>query len=799
MTATGASTGQPLSDQKLEVGHVLFMDIVGYSILNIEEQKRIVESLQEVVRGTGEFQHASAEGRVRPLPTGDGMALVFFVDPEAPLRCAVEISRALRLIPAIRLRMGIHAGPVYRVGDINTNRNVAGGGVNIAQRVMDCGDAGHILVSEETARFFAQVGNWAKSLHDVGNTRVKHGVKLHLFSLYVSEVGNSHLPHKLKRERFRKTTAIGGILLAAAVISSVLLVRALHRSGQSPQHALYHQLTRNDPKRLLNSAVISPNGSFLAYVDARGLFVLDIKSGESTELPAPRDEGFAFAAPDWYLAWSPDSTRVYASGPSSKDQVQSIWVFPLLGSASKRLIENAEQPKIATDGSIAYVDAATERQIWITGPEEGEAPRLLKTAPQESSFAEIAWAPRGKRLAYIQQSPDGDILGSVDSQGGETSEVVKVQMRGSGSQGYYSGLCWARDGRIIFVAGNPLGTQDGSNLWAIPVDISTGEKLGEPQQMTDDLASFQSDLSITADGKSLCFVRYKQRVRILLAPLEAAGPGLTKTEEFVSGESNNWADRWTSDSKYLLITSDRKGDITSVFRQGLNAPNPEPLHPADEIQENAVAISESGSILYWSSPKSEGAYPKTRTLIMLDPNGTAHRFQEKPDAGLACALKTPVCILRSSAPPNGNTFALLDLKNFQTTSLPTPKTDLGQISDWDISSDGKTIAMVRTSPLQGVIRLLSVVDGSVTDVTVRGWSGFDSVAWSANGASLYVTSNVSRKSAVLRVDLTGAATILWDTDSEGLAGAVAPSPDGKYIAFSVTSTRESNAWYIERF
>jgi len=179
MTATGASTGQPLSDQKLEVGHVLFMDIVGYSILNIEEQKRIVEALQEVVRGTDEFQHASAEGRVRPLPTGDRMALVFFVDPEAPLRCAVEISRALRLIPAIRLRMGIHAGPVYKVGDINTNLNVAGGGVNIAQRVMDCGDAGHILVSEETAHFFAQVGNWAKSLHDVGNTRVKHGVRLH--------------------------------------------------------------------------------------------------------------------------------------------------------------------------------------------------------------------------------------------------------------------------------------------------------------------------------------------------------------------------------------------------------------------------------------------------------------------------------------------------------------------------------------------------------------------------------------------------------------------------------------------
>lgn len=197
------------AQRKLEVGYVLFMDLVGYSRLLIEEQKQTVEELQETVRGLDEFREATEENRLIRLPTGDGMALVFFGDPEAPFRAAVELSRALREHPTLKLRMGIHTGPVYRVEDINANMNVAGGGVNVAQRVMDCGDAGHILVSEDSARFFGQVGNWADRLHDVGKTRVKHGLRLHLYSLFVSEIGNPVLPQKLRRERLQRR-AIGG-------------------------------------------------------------------------------------------------------------------------------------------------------------------------------------------------------------------------------------------------------------------------------------------------------------------------------------------------------------------------------------------------------------------------------------------------------------------------------------------------------------------------------------------------------------------------------------------------------------
>src|ERR1700693_2399400 len=181
----------------LEIAHVLFTDIVGYSKLPTDEQEQLLMQLQEAVRQTSEFLRAEAADELIRLPTGDGMALVFFRDAEAPVRCALELSRILNDYPSVQLRMGIHSGPVYRVADINANRNVAGGGINIAQRVMDCGDAGHILVSREVAEVIGQLSGWRPMLHDLGEVEVKHGVRIHIYNLYDNEAGNPALSKKL--------------------------------------------------------------------------------------------------------------------------------------------------------------------------------------------------------------------------------------------------------------------------------------------------------------------------------------------------------------------------------------------------------------------------------------------------------------------------------------------------------------------------------------------------------------------------------------------------------------------------
>src|ERR1700726_869066 len=178
------------SDVKFEIGHVLFIDIVGYSKLLINEQSEQIQKLNEIVRQTEQVRAAEAEGKLVRLPTGDGMALVFSNNPEAPVECALDISKALLNHPEIKLRMGIHSGAVNQIADVNDRSNVAGAGINIAQRVMDCGDAGHILLSKHIAEDLAQYRRWQPYLHDLGECEVKHGIRVSVVNLYTEELGN---------------------------------------------------------------------------------------------------------------------------------------------------------------------------------------------------------------------------------------------------------------------------------------------------------------------------------------------------------------------------------------------------------------------------------------------------------------------------------------------------------------------------------------------------------------------------------------------------------------------------------
>jgi hypothetical protein len=181
----------------LEFAYVLFMDIVSYSLLPMDYQSEAIQQLQDIVRDLPDVRSALDAEELICLPAGDGMALVFFGDPTAPLRCAREIVLALRQNPKFELRMGIHIGPVYRLADVNTNRNVAGGGINFAQRVMDCGDGGHVLVSKAVADVLIQLSNWKAAIHDLGEHEVKHGVRVHLFNVFTEEFGNPQTPSKL--------------------------------------------------------------------------------------------------------------------------------------------------------------------------------------------------------------------------------------------------------------------------------------------------------------------------------------------------------------------------------------------------------------------------------------------------------------------------------------------------------------------------------------------------------------------------------------------------------------------------
>jgi class 3 adenylate cyclase len=218
---------------RLEIGHVLFIDIVGYSRLLTDEQSEALQELNQIVRNTAAVREAEAAGQLIILPTGDGMALVFTGSVEGPVECALEVSRALRAQPSLPVRMGIHSGPVQHVRDANARENISGVGINIARRVMDCGDAGHILVSKRFADDLAQHRRWQPYLHELGDVEVKHGVIVSLVNLYAETIGNPAPPACVAGVR---RTAPGGttthkglspVVLAIFIIGALLLTLAI--------------------------------------------------------------------------------------------------------------------------------------------------------------------------------------------------------------------------------------------------------------------------------------------------------------------------------------------------------------------------------------------------------------------------------------------------------------------------------------------------------------------------------------------------------------------------------------------
>jgi len=217
------------SDVKFEIGHVLFIDIVGYSQLLINEQSDQIQKLKAIVRGTEQVKKAEAEGKLLRLPTGDGGALVFRNNPEAPLLCAIEISRELKKHPELHIRMGIHSGPVNEIIDLNEQANIAGAGINIAQRVMDSGDAGHILLSKHVGDDLEHYPRWQPYLDSLGECEVKHGLHIGVVNFYRGGIGNPQLPNKFRvfrkrRARARWTAIVAALLLLFGIIAAIFMV-----------------------------------------------------------------------------------------------------------------------------------------------------------------------------------------------------------------------------------------------------------------------------------------------------------------------------------------------------------------------------------------------------------------------------------------------------------------------------------------------------------------------------------------------------------------------------------------------
>ena len=257
----------PKANLRLEIAHVLFVDILGYSSRPTDEQQGLVEQLNQVVRSSDEFSRAAAAGRLKKIPTGDGMALIFYNSPEQPVECAVEISRVLRHHPDLPVRMGVHSGPVSAVTDVNDRVNAAGVGINVAQRLMDCGDAGHILLSKRVAEDLQHNGRWRPHLHDLGEVEVKHGDRVHVFNFYTGDAGNSDPPKKLieAKPHHRPTAVPSPEKVAQGGRFSICVLPFANMSGDTEQEYFSDGISEDiitDLSKVSALHVVSRNTAF---------------------------------------------------------------------------------------------------------------------------------------------------------------------------------------------------------------------------------------------------------------------------------------------------------------------------------------------------------------------------------------------------------------------------------------------------------------------------------------------------------------------------------------------------------
>src|SRR5438105_9935423 len=383
-------TSERSPDVKFEVGHVLFIDIVGYSKLLINEQSEQIRTLKEIVRGTEQFRLAQAEGKLLRLPTGDGGALVFRNSLEAPVLCALEISKELKNRPELRVRMGIHSGPVNEVTDLNEQANIAGAGINMAQRVIDCGDAGHILISKRVADDLEQYPQWRSLLHELGECEVKHGARLQIVNLYTDEVGNSQVPEKFKTvgaaEKARPKSAIPkwALIGAAVLILIVVATGFLVFQVGTPLRGVRQTHAKNDGR---------PGGAPLP-ISEKSIAVLPLENlSEEKE-----NAFFADGIQDELLSNLSKIKDLKVISRTSVMQYKTAITRKLKEIPQQLGVSNVVEGSVRRSGkhirvSVQLIDALTDRHIWVQNYDRTLADSLALQGELATEIAAGVGAP----------------------------------------------------------------------------------------------------------------------------------------------------------------------------------------------------------------------------------------------------------------------------------------------------------------------------------------------------------------------------------------------------------------------
>jgi Tol biopolymer transport system component/predicted Ser/Thr protein kinase len=609
--------------------------------------------------------------------------------------------------------------------------------------------------------------------------------------------------------------AAGAVVLLLAGGYAWRLASTRSASMSKPPMSL-RQLTANPAGDSVTHPALSPDGKYLAYSDDAGLHIQLLETGETRTLPPPAETASAHAA--WLpVAWFPDGTRLLANLDVA-GKPPSIWVLSLIGYAPRKFRDDGYAHSISPDGGrIVFTSARTglsERQgqqarefgdstIWLADA-NGDAPKRIAEGDESTGFTQVVWSPDGSRLAYVavHQAPGGRAcecaLETRDLTGGPAVLVATGANLCQNPQG----VLWAQDGRLIFSLAEPAPNGNDSNLWEVKLDSRTGKPENKPARLTNWVGFSFAYPTLTADGKRVAFLKSNYHSNVYVAELKAGGSRLTTPRRLTLDDRNARPGAWTRDSQAVIFSSDRNGS-EKIFTQNIDRQTAEAvIGPGQAFMPR---LSPDGvSILYLAQNSDirprQSSDQLARLMRIRSSGDTPELVWEVPRlANYACSQPpSDVCFLgQLSADGQQLHFIAFDPTTGKGHEVRTIGVHPGGLRNWMPSPDGSRLALAEFNTLEGRIRVLSLRGDPDREFVVRGWAGFNSVDWAADGKSLFVPSQSPTSSTLLHVDLEGNATPLWEQRGAWRIYALA-APNGRELAIA-GMTSESNVWTIDNF
>jgi len=578
------------------------------------------------------------------------------------------------------------------------------------------------------------------------------------------------------------------------------------------------QLTTNAAGHGVNGAAISPDGKYLAYADDAGLHIKLVETGEMRTLPLPAEVDSAHAT--WMpAAWSPDGTQLFTNLEVG-GKPPSIWILSLIGNAPRKFRDAASAQSISPDGAMLVFTAGRtglgatqgggytpgDQTIWLVGI-NGQDARMLTKGDGGTGYTHVAWSPDGDRIAYLKlhegfDSPESECsIENRDLQGGQPVVVVTGSNLCQSAQGFW----WARGGRLVFSRAEPAPNDNDSNLWEVRLDSRTGKPDGKPVRITNWAGFSFASPTGTTDGKRLAFLKLNYQTNVYIAELAAGGTRLTTPRLLTLEERDSWPTAWTSDSRAVLMWSNRNG-LVQVFMQSTDKQTAELVVSGPDGAWMPRTAPDGKSIVYVDGMNGAGGHPP-RIMRITPGESTPQVLMELPRfSNLACSrAPSNQCFFAQTSedgkkiafssfdPTSGKAHEVLTLES-QPGELYTY---VGSVYNWMPSPDGSRLIFAVFNPLENRLRLLSLDGAPERDIILKGWAGLNSVDWTADGKSLFVSSQSPAGTTLLHVDLGGQVTPLWYQPGGWRTYAIA-APNGRELAIA-GMTSSSNVWMIENF